>query len=146
MGMRSKIKKIVQILIKKYKTTNVYELAKCLGIILEIVPLGSYSGSYFYIKRRKVIFLNSCLNEYERIIVLSHEIGHSVLHKKTNCYFMKNKTLLLTSKIEREANIFACEYLIRDDILQKYEGFTFEQIACSECIPIELLKLKFNKI
>ncbi|MFL0197349.1 ImmA/IrrE family metallo-endopeptidase [Clostridium sp. WILCCON 0269] len=71
--MHSRIKKIVQALIRKYKTNNVYELARCLGIILQIVPLGSYAGSYLYIKRRKIICLNSCLNEYERIIVLAHE-------------------------------------------------------------------------
>jgi Zn-dependent peptidase ImmA (M78 family) len=139
-----KIKNIVQKLIKKYKTNNIYELAECLNVVLIIKPLGSTAGSYFYARRNKVIFINSALNEYERIIVLAHEIGHSILHKRTNCYFMKNKTLMLTCKVEREANIFAAEYLIRDTILEDYEGFTIEQIANSENISLNLLKLKFD--
>lgn len=142
--MHSKIKRIVKSLIKKYKTNNIYELAACLGIIFEIVPLGSYAGCYFYINRRKTILINSFLNEHERIIVLAHEIGHAILHKKTNCYFMKGKTLLLTCKIEREANIFAAEFLIDDSILSDYYNFTLEQIASSENISIDLLKIKFN--
>lgn len=59
---------------------------------------------------------------------------------------MKNKTLFLTSKIEREANIFAAEYLIRDDILGKYKGYTLDEIAQAENILPDLLKLKFNMI
>lgn len=142
--MHSRIKKIVEALIRKYKTNNVYELAECLGVILKIVPLGSTAGSYLYINRRKTIFINSSLNEHERIIVLAHEIGHAILHKKTNCYFMQNKTLLLTSKVELEANIFAAEYLIQDNILEAYEGFTLQNISSIENISLNLLKLKFN--
>ena len=144
--MHDRIKTIVKALIKKYKTNNVYELARSLGVVLIVVPLGSYSGAYMYINRRKTIFLNSLLNEYERIIVLAHEIGHAVLHRKTNCYFMKNKTLFLTCKIEREANIFAAEFLIRDDVLDGYEGYTLNEIAQAENIIPDLLKLKFDII
>lgn len=145
--MHNRIKSIVKNLINKYKTNDVYELTKCLGIILIIAPLGgSCAGSYMYIKRRKTIFLNSILNEYERIIVLAHEIGHAVLHKKTNCYFMKNKTLFLTCKIEREANLFASEFLIKDDILDDYKGYSLVEIARAENILPDLLKLKFDKI
>lgn len=145
--MHDRIKTIVKALIRKYKTNNVYELADYLGIILIISPLGgTCAGSYMYINRRRTVFLNSVLSEHERILVLAHEIGHAVLHKKTNCYFMKNKTLFLTCKIEREANIFASEFLIRDDILNDYEGYTLNEIAKSENILPDLLKLKFNMI
>ena len=145
--MHNRIKKIVRALIKKYKTNNIYELAKCLGVILIVAPLGeTCAGSYMYINRRKTVFINSILDDYERIIVLAHEIGHAVLHKKTNCYFMKNKTLFLTCKIEREANIFASEFLIRDDVLDGYEGYTLNEIAQAENIIPDLLKLKFDMI
>lgn len=141
--MHSKIRGIVNKLIKKYKTNNPYELASYLNIILIEKPLGAMSGSYFYINRNKVIFLNSSLTDYEKILVLAHEIGHSILHKNRNCYFIKNKTLLLTSKIEKEANIFTAELLINDNLFLQYEGFTLTQIGCMENIPVELLKLKF---
>ncbi|MFL0197348.1 ImmA/IrrE family metallo-endopeptidase [Clostridium sp. WILCCON 0269] len=59
---------------------------------------------------------------------------------------MKNKTLFLTSKLEKEANLFAAEYLIPDDILNEYEGFSLDEIARSENILPELLKLKFGYI
>ncbi|OAA90821.1 ImmA/IrrE family metallo-endopeptidase [Clostridium coskatii] len=145
--MHSRIKTIVRALVTKYKTNNVYELAKCLGVVLVVTNLGSScAGSYMHLHRSKTIFLNSILNEYERIVVLAHEIGHAVLHEKTNCYFMKSRTLFLTSKIEREANLFASEFLIQDDILNKYEGYTLDEIAQAENILPDLLKLKFDMI
>lgn len=145
--MHNRIKLIVKALMKKYKTTNIYELASCLDIVLVITNLGSScAGSYMYLNRSKTIFLNSILNEYERIVVLAHEVGHAVLHERTNCYFMKNKTLFLTCRIEREANIFAAEFLIRDNILDDYKGYTLESIAHSENVLPDLLKLKFSMI
>ncbi|WP_051623558.1 hypothetical protein [Clostridium hydrogeniformans] len=69
-----------------------------------------------------------------------------MLHSKDNCYFMKNKTLMLCSKIERQANIFASELLIPDNIFNKYIGMSIEQISKAEYIPKELLKLKIDYI
>lgn len=60
---------------------------------------------------------------------MAHELGHAVLHRKENCYFIRNKTLLLNSKNEIEANKFAMELLIPDEILEENREFTIEQLS-----------------
>ena len=77
-------------------------------------------------------------------IVIAHELGHAVFHRKENCAFIKNRTLLLTSGIEREANIFAAHLLITDDMLQEYAGFTQEQFCQCTGYPKELLELRLK--
>ena len=57
------------------------------------------------------------------------ELGHALLHRKENCYFIRNKTLLLNSKKEIEANRFATELLVPDSLLEEYREFTIEQIS-----------------
>ena len=115
------IKKIANQLKRKYLTSNPFELAKCLNIIVIRAPLGKLAGCYMYKRRNRIIYINSDIEDegflYE---VMAHEIGHAVLHRTENCYFIKNKTYLLTSKIEKQANKFASEFLIDDDILEEY--------------------------
>lgn len=60
---------------------------------------------------------------------MAHELAHSILHRKENCYFIRNKTLLLTSKNEIEANTFAAELLIPDELIFDNPGMTDKQIA-----------------
>ena len=75
---------------------------------------------------------------------MAHELGHAVLHPKENCAFMSRHTLLLTSKIERQANLFAAYLLITDDLLLEYKSFTKEQFCSGTGYPIELLKLRLQ--
>lgn len=82
-----------------------------------------------FLKNHKCIFLNEDLEEHERTLVMAHELAHSIMHRKENCYFIRNKTLLLTSKIEIEANMFAAELLISDDLIYEYPGVGKSQIA-----------------
>lgn len=78
---------------------------------------------------------------------MAHELGHAELHKKENCYFIKNETLLLTSKFEIQANYFAAELLIDETKLdnQSIENITINQIACFFGFPSQLVEYKFKK-
>ena len=60
---------------------------------------------------------------------MAHELAHSIMHRKENCYFIRNKTLLLTSKMEIEANTFAAELLIPDDLIYENPGLSKAQLA-----------------
>lgn len=62
-------------------------------------------------------------------LVMSHELGHAVLHRKLNCYFIRNKTMLLDSKIEAEANLFAAELLVPDEVITEHSNYTAGQLA-----------------
>ena len=73
-----------------------------------------------YLKRNKCIWINENLEGNERLFVMAHELGHAILHPRENCYFIKHKTLFLNSRKEQEANKFAIDLLIPDDILIEY--------------------------
>jgi Zn-dependent peptidase ImmA (M78 family) len=124
------IRKIVASQTKKYSTNNPYELADCLKIKIFYAPLGSLSGFYKYMERHKCIFINSDIeNDNFKRFVTAHELGHAIMHTKENCYFMDNKTLLQTSKFEIQANQFAAQLLIPDEIIFDNMNLTIEQFA-----------------
>lgn len=123
------VKRLVAYYVKKYETRNPFRLAEYLNVFVHVGPLGSRAGCYMFLKNHKCIFLNEDLNEQERMLVMAHELAHSIMHRKENCYFIRNKTLLLTSEIETEANMFAAELLIPDDLIYENPGMSKSQIA-----------------
>lgn len=140
------IPRLVRRLVKKHGTNDPEEMADYLNVTIMNMPMGNnIAGYYKYIKRRKYIFINSNIkdNIYRRVI-LAHELGHSIMHRTQNCTFMNSYTLLLTSKIERQANLFAAYLLIDDDLLSEYEEFTREQFCNCTGYPEELIKLRLK--
>lgn len=127
--MKKNIKRLVSYYAKKYETRDPFKLAGYLNVEVQCGPIGSRAGCYMFLKNHKCIFLNDSLEEKEKTLVMAHELAHSILHRKENCYFIRNKTLLLTSKNEIEANIFAAELLIPDSIILENPGMTKSQIA-----------------
>lgn len=123
------IKTITLQLIKKYNTQNPFKIADALKIEYIIGPMGGYSGCYLYLKRHRCIFLNDELPENEMQLVMAHELGHAILHRKENCYFIRNKTFLSTAWIEKEANTFAAELLIPDSLIYENPDMTKSQLA-----------------
>lgn len=123
------IKHLVAYYIRKFGTRDPFELAKCLNVEVQIGPLGSRAGCYMFLKNHKCVFLNEDLKEREMILVMAHELAHSIMHRKENCYFIRNKTLFLTSRMENEANIFAAELLIPDELIYENPDMTKSQIA-----------------
>lgn len=124
------IKKQVEFFIKKFGTNNPFEIADSLGIKVMFTQLGKISGYYKYVEHRKCIYINSDIaDDVFRKLVMAHELGHAIRHPKENCYFMQNKTLLLTSKTEIEANTFAMELLISDQDLDDCKEYTLDQLS-----------------
>lgn len=143
--MNKKIQEKIEYLTRKFGTNDPMELACCLNIKVLFVPMGKIAGFYIYMKHRRCIYINL---EIENIsfmrVVIAHELGHAIFHPKENCTFMASHTLLLTSKIERQANLFAAHLLITDELLNEFEEYTQEQFCNSTGYPMELLKLKLN--
>ena len=128
--MRKKsIRHVVSYYKKKYDTSDPFEIARQLNIQLQIGPMNTYSGCYMFLKNHRCIFLNENLDPHEKALVMAHELGHAILHRRENCYFIRSKTYLLTSKIENEANKFAMELLISDDDIQENRYLTIDQMA-----------------
>lgn len=139
-------------LIKYYKriigNSDPVKIAEYVGIRIAIMPLGEIAGNYILIKRKRWIFINDSIpmdSPFFKVVV-AHELGHALLHRRENCAFIKSRTLLLTSGIEREANLFAANLLITDDMLQDYANFTREQFCRSTGYPMELIELRLQKV
>lgn len=122
------------------------KIAEYANIRIAIFPLGEIAGNYKLINRKRWIFVNDNIPTDSPMfkVVVAHELGHALLHRKENCAFIKNKTLLLTSGIEREANEFAARLLISDDMLQSYSGHTQSQFCACTGYPEELIKLRLH--
>ena len=140
------IDKLVKYYIKKVGTNDPYKIAEYLGIHVVHAPLGNISGMYKYIERSKWIFIGSDNDDISKKVVMAHELGHALMHQKENCCFMAHHTLLLTSKIERNANLFAAILLITDDLLLQYNGFTTNQFSKCTGIDEELIDLRLYYI
>ena len=122
------------------------KIAEYANIRIAILPLGEIAGNYKLIKRKRWIFINDNIPADSPMfrVVLAHELGHALLHRKENCAFIKSKTLLLTSGIEREANQFAASLLISDDMLQDYAGYTQDQFCQRTGYPKELIEVRLK--
>lgn len=130
---------------RKFNTSDPFELANALGIEVMTCDIGSRLGCYMYLKRSKCIWINESLESTERTFVMAHEVGHAVLHPKENCYFLRSQTFLNT-RIEREANVFAAEFLIPDDAIleAKANGYTIDQLSRILGYQKELIELRLK--
>lgn len=126
--MNDKIKRLVAYYKRKFETGDPFRIADSLGILYQIGNI-DFEGCYMYLKKHRYIFLNQNLPEHELRLVMAHELGHAVMHRTENCYFIKNKTLLLNSKNEIEANKFAMELLVDDALLEDNKHLSTGQLS-----------------
>lgn len=138
-----RVKRLVAYCTKKCGTSNPFEIADQLGILYQIGNC-EHEGCYMFLKNHRYIFLSNRLDRTELNLVMAHELGHALLDRKANCYFIRNKTLLLVSKLERRANLFAAYLLITDNMLQDYAGYTKDQFCRCTGYPKELIELRLK--
>lgn len=53
-------------------------------------------------------------------------------------------TKLKTLHYEREANLFAAEYLLPEELPSEYAEYSLQQIAMLYCVTPELVQLKYD--
>lgn len=141
------VKEVVANLITKFGTRDPYELADGLNLLIIEQPMHTLvKGFYQYYKRNGLIYINSNLEKREQRVVCSHELGHAVLHTKMNLVFLEKHTLYSKNPFEIEANKFAAELLLPDNVFDNYfgQGYTLNQIAADLGQHNELVKLKLE--
>ncbi len=134
---------------KLYHTSDPFELCDYLKIIVldQLLP-ESIKGFYINILKTDFIYLNTSLDENQRKIVLSHELGHAVLHPSLNALFLHQHTLMNRSSLEAEADEFASHILLDDSIFNfNQSGFeTLDEISRHTCVPLKYVKIKWNSL
>ena len=135
----------------EYGTGNPAELCEGLGIHLLYQAMGSHKGAIkgFVIGVGGVfaVTINSDLPEEVQKIIIAHEIFHALEHCGIGmCSYHEISMFDEISEMEKEANMFAAEFLLSDDeVIDALNGDnTFFTAAASLYVPVELLDFKFR--
>lgn len=123
------IHSLAESIVKKYHTRNPFEIVKEKNAILVYAPLVDVRGFYQYFQRNHLIYIDENLPDNEKTFVCAHELGHMLMHKKENTVYMDTHTCFNTDKLEIEANTFAAELLIPDEIILENHHMTTEQLS-----------------
>ena len=136
---------------KIYQTGDLFEICGNMGIEVHKSPMGTQEGSckgfFTTYLRQKMITLNSDISEENQRIILAHELGHAMLHAQAGVSTFHDFALLNSCDIhEYEANIFASEFLIDDNMVLEAieEGRDFYTVASELCVPPEMLDFKLR--
>lgn len=141
MNVRARVKA----LINKYRTRDPFEMIQGMNAILVYYPLNDgVRGFYQYYKRNNIIYIDERLSQHDRAFVLSHEMGHMFLHKTANAIFMDTRTQFNSRKFEIQANKFAVELLIPDEIISENYQLTESQFARLTGYSEDLIRLRLQ--
>ncbi|MFC4305748.1 ImmA/IrrE family metallo-endopeptidase [Cohnella boryungensis] len=124
----------------KYDTNDPLQIASQKQILIFYENFKNIWGYFNSSRRTMMIHVNANLNEALQRFVIAHELGHRILHPNVNVPFLRSNTLHSIERIEREANQFAVELLIEDDLL--LDGLTIYEAATVSGVPVELAYLK----
>ncbi len=147
----AEIVKAVERMKARYHERDPVLLCKAMGIRLLYQPMGTapdaIKGFMLKIKRITAITVNSDMPPVLQKIIIAHELGHAVLHGDSGVFTFHEAALFdESSKYEKEANLFAAEYLLEDDrVMELLNGDrTFFSAAAGCSVPSELLDFKFR--
>ena len=140
------IKKKADELARKFQTRNPFEIIQGLNVILLFAPLIDTKAFYQYFKRNNIIYIDENLPRHEQIFECAHEMGHMFLHKKANAIFMDTRTGFNTSRFEKEADTFAMDLLVGDDLLTEYQEYSTEQLSRLLGYEQRLIELRMKDI
>lgn len=138
-----RIKRLIAYYRRLFDTSDPFKIADRLGILYQFGNC-KFAGCYMFLKNHRYIFLSNELIEAEARLVMAHELGHAILDRKENCYFIRNKTLFSMSKFEKRANLIAAHLLISDEMLADYGGYTLDRFCACTGYPKELIELRLT--
>lgn len=138
------VKRLADSLVRKYNTRNPFEIISNLNAIVIFYPLHGVKGFYQYFQRNNLIYIDEALDDVEKNFVCAHELGHMLLHKKTDAIFMDSRTQLNTTKYEIEADRFAVDLLIPDETILENGQMTTEQLGRMLGYSKDLIELRLK--
>lgn len=150
MPNREYIQNVANKLIKKFDTRDPFQLCQAIGVEVFYADLGSLKGMYKYLKKNRFAVINENLDPFTKTLVCAHELGHDILHQNLARKVCLQEFILydMKSRPEYEANLFASEILLPDDIILNlaHDGYDVEQISKELCTDINLIALKVSSM
>ena len=150
MPNREFIQTVANKLIKKFDTRDPFQLCQAIGVEVFYADLGSLKGMYKYLKKNRFAVINENLDPFTKTLVCAHELGHDILHQNLARKVCLQEFILydMKSRPEYEANLFASEILLPDDIILSLarDGYDIEQISKELCTDINLIALKVSSM
>ena len=150
MPNREYIQNVANKLIKKFDTRDPFQLCQAIGVEVFYADLGSLKGMYKYLKKNRFAVINENLDPFTKTLVCAHELGHDILHQNLARTVCLQEFILydMKSRPEYEANLFASEILLPDDIILSLarDGYDIEQISKELCTDINLIALKVSSM
>ncbi|MGN1410448.1 MAG: ImmA/IrrE family metallo-endopeptidase [Eubacteriales bacterium] len=134
----------------RHKTRDPFELLDSMNVVVDFTDgfaKDGLKGFCAIINKTKYVIINNKLSSAEKRVVAGHEAGHIIRHSaelKVGA-FKDNDIYMATGKKEREANVFAADFLIRDkDVidLMKTCDSDFFNVAKSLYIPAPFFAFK----
>lgn len=136
-------------LVSQFNTRDAAELAAGLGVTIMPVSFVRQRGVYKVIERNPFIFIKADLDPVMREIVILHELGHHLLHRREATQFQEfNIFDMRNDRMEFEANLFAAEIALPDADILEYisQGYDASQIAKAMYSDINLVALKASDL
>jgi len=136
---------------RKYGSADALSIAESMGILVCFDSMGTepnaLKGYFIESHRVRAITINSDLPDIIQRIIAAHELCHAVNHRR--CAILPFHDIALfdeTSVFEKEANMFAAEFLLDDEevIDTLNQDYTFFGAASVLGVPAELLDFKFR--
>lgn len=139
-------KRIAESLVRKFGTRNPFRIAEEMGFIIIRVPLQGIRGFYQYIKRCKIIYIDSGLEDAEARFVCAHELGHALMHQGCNRIFMDTNTYFPVNRFEIEADRFAADLLYDNDELYYLREYPIQLAADYMGVSVELAEYRMRSV
>lgn len=141
----------VELIQKKYHESNPFCLCSAMDIMLIFRSMGNnpnaIKGFFLESKRIRTITVNDDLPLVIQKVIVAHELGHAIMHHKRGVFTFHDLRLFDESSLaEKEANLFAAEYLLGDEEVLEVlnRDTTFFTAAAKLTVPVELLDFKFR--
>ena len=145
------IKEKVRLVKLSHEGKSIIEIFRDLNFVI-----GYLDDNYPYINETKgcnikttklrAVLLNPNLCENELIEVLTHELGHVYVHPNINTFKIHEIDPVWVKDLELEADTFASEFLLDDDVFEKYINMSFDNIASILGVSTTLVELKYSNL
>lgn len=130
--------------IEEYHSNDPFIIAEKMDINVFFRPLVDIGGYYMLLKdNTKIAVIDSGLPRHMQKFVLAHEIGHSLLHPEKGAFMLKT-SLFATDRQEIEADTFAINLLLTDNMINDNIDYTVDTWSAVLGLPREIIELKWR--